>query len=145
MSKSTKSAPAAITLAGKTAVELRGLLDTKAVAKAAVVAFLQAKEENHGLRAPATKLLAELTGAAPVAKAAPAKAAPAKAKPAAKVGKAEVAPAKAAKVAVPSEVAALVKRIAALEVEVAAMRAAAKPAAKVAEPVAKARKARKAV
>ena len=120
---SVKSIPVVATvspLAGKTAVELRALLSAKATTKKALIAFLSAKES---LRAPSAKLLAELTGVAPVV-----------ATPAPKV----VAPAKVAtpapKAAAPAkEMRALVARIVALEAALAALApVVAKPAAKVA-------------
>ena len=110
MSKSTKSPAPATNLAGKTAEELRGFLTAKATTKAAVIAFLREREAAGKLRAPSAKLLAELTGTAPVA-------APSE------------APAKATKpepTLTGELVSSLVKRIAALEAEVAAMRAPAK-------------------
>ena len=117
MSKSTKpvSAPA-IALEGKSAKDIRALLDTKQVTAKAVVAFLQAKEAAHGLRAPSEALLAELTGTAPAKADKPA--APAKA------DKPVVAP-----VAPALDVADVAKRLAALEVAVAAVLAALKPVA----------------
>jgi hypothetical protein len=106
MSKSTKpvSAPA-ITLEGKSAKDIRALLDTKQVNAKAVVAFLQAKEAAHGLRAPSAALLAELTGTAPAKADKPA--APAKA------DKPVVAPA--------FDAAAFLARLTALEGAVAAL------------------------
>jgi len=143
MSKSIKpvSAPA-IALEGKSAKDIRALLDTKQVNAKAVVAFLQAKEAAHGLRAPSVALLAELTGTAP-AKAdkpvvAPVVVAPVKpesSKPA-KADKPVVAPA--------LDVADVAKRLAALEVAVAAVLAALKPVA-VATPAKGRGNARKAV
>ena len=108
MSKSTKSpaAATALSLDGKSAKELRAHLEAGETTAKAVVAHLSAKET---LRAPSEKLLAELTGVAPVKVAAT----PAPVK--------EVAKAKVVKeVAVVSDlltatIAALTARIAALE------------------------------
>jgi hypothetical protein len=130
MSKSPKSvvAPSPVVLAGLTAVQIRELIDTKAVTAKAVVEFLVAKEAAHGLRAPAKKLLEELT-AAPAAKAAepvkpPAPVKPEAVKPAAKAD--DLAAIVAAAVA--AAVAPLMARLATLE------GGAVKPVAKAAEP-----------
>ena len=118
MSKSIKpvSAPA-IALEGKSAKELRELVATKQVTAKAVVAFLQAKEAAHGLRAPSVALLAELTGTAPAKADKPESSKPESSKPVV----APVAPA--------LDVADVAKRLAALEVAVAAVLAALKPVA----------------
>jgi hypothetical protein len=147
MAKSPTSvvAPSPVVLAGLTAVQIRDLLDTKAVTAKAVVAFLVAKEAGHGLRAPAKKLLEELT-AAP-AKPEAVKPAPAKpeavkpvvAKPEAVkpvVAKADDLAATVA-AAVAAAVAPLLARLAALEggvVKPVAKAAEVKPVAKAAEP-----------
>ena len=120
MSKSIKpvSAPA-IALEGKSAKDIRALLDTKQVNAKAVVAFLQAKEAAHGLRAPSVALLAELTGTAP-----------AKADKPAVVAPVVVAPVKPAKVVVAPafDAAAFLARLTALEGAVAALVALKTPA-----------------
>jgi len=137
MSKSPKSvaapSPVVVVLAGLTAVQIRDLLDTKGVTAKAVVEFLVAKEAAHGLRAPAKKLLEELTAAPAKAVKPPAPVKPEAVKPeAVKPVKPEaVKPAKADDLAaiiaaaVTAAVAPLVERILALE-------AARAPAAKVA-------------
>jgi len=127
MAKSPTSvvSPSPVVLAGLTAVEMRELIAQKAVTAKAVVAFLVAKEAAHGFRAPAKKLLGELTGEAPVAKAAEPVKPPAPVKPEA------VKPAKADDLAaiVAAAVAPLMARLATLEGGVV------KPVAKAAEPV----------
>jgi hypothetical protein len=128
MSKSTKSpaAATALSLDGKSAKELRAHLEAGETTAKAVVAHLSAKET---LRAPSEKLLAELTGVAPVKVAAT----PAPVK--------EVAKAKVVKeVAVVSDL--LTATIAALTARIAALEAAApvKAAKVVAAPPVKAAK-----
>jgi hypothetical protein len=125
MPKSTTPVATTTTLAGKSAKELRALVDAKEVTAKAVIAHLSAKES---LRAPSQALLDELKG---VAKAAPAKAAPAKAEP-----PKAAAPAKADKA-----LADLTARVAALEAALAALAAPA-PAAKAAPKVAAAKAAK---
>jgi len=131
MAKSPTSvvSPSPVVLAGLTAVEMRELIAQKAVTAKAVVAFLVAKEAAHGLRAPAKKLLGELTGEAPVAKAAEPVKPPAPVKPeAVKPAKADDLAAIVA-AAVAAAVAPLMARLATLEGGVV------KPVAKAAEPV----------
>ena len=118
MSKSIKPVSAhAIALERKSAKDIRALLDTKQVNAKAVVAFLQAKEAAHGLRAPSVALLAELTGTAPAKADKPAVVAPAVVAP--------VKPAKADKpvvvVAPAFDAAAFLARLTALEGAVAAL------------------------
>jgi hypothetical protein len=66
----SKNTTPVVALAGLTAVQIREMLDNKQVTAKVVIAFLREKEERIGLRYPAKKLLAELTGEAkPAAKA----------------------------------------------------------------------------
>ena len=120
MPKSTTPVATATTLAGKSAKELRALVDAKEVTAKAVIAHLSAKET---LRAPSKALLDELRGVKPAA--APAKAEAPKAP----------APEKAEKAAA-KVIEGLTARVTALEAALAALAPAAKaPAAKA--PVAK--------
>ena len=128
MAKSPTSvvAPSPVVLAGLTAVQIRDLLAQKSVTAKAVVAFLVAKEAAHGLRAPAKKLLEELTAAPAKPEAVkPAPVKPEAVKPV--VAKADDLAATVA-AAVAAAVAPLLARLAALEGGVV------KPVAKAAEP-----------
>ena len=123
MSKSTTTTVSPTPLAGKSAKELRALVDAKEVTAKAVIAHLAGKES---LRAPSKALLDELRGAkAPKAAPAPAKAEAPKAPAPAKADRA------AAKV-----IEGLTARVTALEAALAALAPAAKapktPVAKVA-------------